>query len=352
MMTSAIAGSFDELSMRLYQQELVASFGLYALRGQSLDDVLHQACDCAARGLEARFAKVLEFRPATSDFLVRAGIGWQDGVVGQVVLGSDLASPAGYAFRTKLPVISNHLAREERFRTPALLAEHGIHRALNVIIEDGGGVPYGVLEVDSTDRNEFNERDIAFIQSVANATAAAVRHHVRDTARDLLLRDKDVLMQEVHHRVKNSLQLVQTILQLQARSTASADGRGRLEEAASRIMTIAAVHSRLQQGEATLEADAQPYLTVLIDDLVLAGIGDTARTVVVDVPAMTLPADVITPLGLITTELVTNAVKYGAGKITVTVRRAAEGIALTVEDQGRASRPISTRRATAALACG
>lgn len=331
----AVADPFDELSMRLYQQELVAGFGLYALRGESLDDVLQQACDCAARGLEARFAKVLRYRAESNDFLLCAGVGWRDGVVGHAVLGTDLASPAGYALRTKLPVISNHLANESRFRTPILLADHGVHRALNVIIEDGEGLPYGVLEVDSTDRSDFTERDIAFVQSLANAMGAAVRRHGRDAARDRLLYDKDLLMQEVHHRVKNSLQLVQTMLQLQARGLADAGERARLEEAASRIMTIAAVHRRLHEGESILETDAQPYLAGLIDDLRGAMVDKAeARSIDVDVASMTLPADLITPLGLITTELVTNALKYGVGRIRVTVRRRPEGVCLAVEDEG------------------
>ena len=58
------------------QQDLVASFGLFAMRAKALDDVLDQACELAARGLSTRFAKVLEFRPATQDLLVRTGIGW------------------------------------------------------------------------------------------------------------------------------------------------------------------------------------------------------------------------------------------------------------------------------------
>lgn len=335
MSTSQATRSADELSVRLFQQELVAAFGLHALRGSALDDVLQEACGCAARGLSTQFAKVLQFRPVTDDFLVCAGVGWRDGVIGNAVLGSDLASPAGYALRTKLPVLSNHLSQESRFRTPALLVDHGIHRALNVIVEDGDGLPFGVLEVDSTDRNDFNEHDTAFVQSLANAITASVRRHARDAARELLLREKDVLMQEVHHRVKNSLQLVQTMLQLQARGLGDTVERGRLEEAANRIMTIAAVHRRLHQGESILETDAQQYIGGLIDDLRDAVIDEAgARSIDVEVTPMTLTADHITPLGLITTELVTNALKYGTGRIAVRVLRESEGIRLTVEDEG------------------
>ena len=112
-----------ELALRLRQQELVAAFGLFALREDRLDATLHEACATAVRGLEARFSKVLVFRPETQDLLIAYGTGWAEGVVGNVVLGADLASPAGYALRTKQPVVSNHLAQEGRFRTPAVLAE-------------------------------------------------------------------------------------------------------------------------------------------------------------------------------------------------------------------------------------
>jgi GAF domain-containing protein len=77
-------------------------------------------------------------------------------VVGNATVGADLASPAGYALRTGKPVISNHLENEQQFRTPELLVEHGIRRAMNVILQ-GDGSPFGVLEVDSQSEGEFSE---------------------------------------------------------------------------------------------------------------------------------------------------------------------------------------------------
>jgi len=82
-----------------------------------------------------------------------AGVGWAPGTIGQVSLGIDMESPAGYAFQTGQMVISNHLLEETRFRTPRLLSDHGIKRAINVPIARGGegNLPFGVLEVDSAD---------------------------------------------------------------------------------------------------------------------------------------------------------------------------------------------------------
>ena len=98
---------------------------------------------------------------------MRAGVGWEPGVVGTATIGADVASPAGYALRTGKAVISNHLENEERFRTPELLLEHGIRRAMNVILQ-GDGEPFGVLEVDSRSEGEFSANDISFLQGAAN----------------------------------------------------------------------------------------------------------------------------------------------------------------------------------------
>ena len=324
-----------ELALRLRQQELVAAFGLFALREDRLDAALHEACATAVRGLEARFSKVLVFRPETQDLLIAYGTGWAEGVVGNVVLGADLASPAGYALRTKQPVVSNHLAQEGRFRTPAVLAEHGILRAVNVIIDGENGQPFGVLEVDSTDRLDFTAHDTAFLQSLANVAAAAVERCNRQMQQDALLREKDLLMLEVHHRVKNSLQLVQTMLQLQARGIPEGDERNRLQDAANRIMTIATVHRRLHEQGAIDGTDAASYLRGLMNDLGVSIAPDSAlRPIEVEAEAIVLTADRIAPLGLITTELVTNALKYGAGRVLVRVSGTDAGVAVSVEDEG------------------
>lgn len=60
-----------------------------------------------------------------------AGVGWKAGYVGSARSGADLDSPAGYAFQTGAAVISNHLENETRFRTPKILADHEVRRAIS-----------------------------------------------------------------------------------------------------------------------------------------------------------------------------------------------------------------------------
>lgn len=337
-----------DLKLRLRQQELVAEFGRFAMQTDSFQGILDEASRVAAEGLEAKFAKVLEYLPGDMAFLVRAGVGWNDGVVGQARIGGDLQSPAGYAFRSGKPVISNHLSKEQRFRTPQLLVDHGIRSAINVLVQARDGEPFGVLEGDSTHRHDFNEHDVAFLQTLANTLAVAVEAQKKQDAREELLRekeallrenqvllgDKDLLMQEVHHRVKNSLQLVQIILSMQARRVADEQARQTIEEAAARVMTIASVHHRLYDGGSITATDAAHYLRGLLDDMKMLLPSGDDRPIALDIEPFLLAADDVTPLGLITGELVTNAFKHGAGKVSVTVRQTAEGMEVAVSDEG------------------
>ncbi len=347
MAAAAKQMTMDEAALRLTQQELVASFGLFALTPGPFQRLLDEACRIAAAGLGTEFAKVLGYRPDVDDFLVTAGVGWHAGVVGNSTLGSGLDSPAGFAIHTGTPTLSNHLAQEDRFRVPAMLAEHGVQSAINVTIGSVNQSPYGVLEVDSTRRHEFVHADTSFLQSLANVLSAGLARVESEEAKDALLRDKDLLMREVHHRVKNSLQLVRTILGLQSRG-ASDETRAHLDNAAGRIMSIAAVHHRLYEGGSVAEGDAAAYLEGLLGDMRAMLDGSVAdRPIALTVEPMLLPADTLTPLGLIVSELVTNAVKYGAGQIGVTVSRRDRSLVVTVEDEGPGFAESAERRSGA-----
>src|ERR1700729_3068873 len=169
----AAAPLLHALRHRVRQQEILAELGVGALQGPGFDQLLDDTARLTAEGLRTEFCKVLEYVPTENRLLVRAGVGWGSGVVGVVSIGADLASPAGFALKTGRPVISNHLHNEERFRTPELLLEHGIHRAMNVILQ-GDGRPFGVLEVASRSDDEFVEHDLAFLQGAANLLGMAI----------------------------------------------------------------------------------------------------------------------------------------------------------------------------------
>jgi two-component sensor histidine kinase len=324
------------LDTRLRQQEILAELGVQSLQGIPFDDLLVRTVELAAEGLNAEFCKVMEHMPNKGVFLVRAGVGWGSEVVGHATVGADLASPAGFALRTGKPVISNHLEHEKRFRTPELLARYGIRRAMNVILK-GTGDPFGVLEVDSRSAGEFTEHDLTFLQGTANILGMAIERQRMEGDLRAAVDAHKVLMTELNHRVKNSLQLVATMLSLQAGATADEAARHDLQEATGRVMAIARAHESLYRDSRIETIDLGRYISDVCRDLDQA-IG-RGRVQVTAPEGIFVPTDRAVPIALIVNELVTNALKYAYGERSdgVTFVRLESGedrLTISVRDEG------------------
>lgn len=340
--TAANADHSDDLSgralrQRIRQQELLAKLGVLALQRPNFTDLLNHAARITAEGLEAEYCKVMEYIPAENRLLVRAGVGWGEGVVGSAGVGADLASPAGFALRTGKPVISNHLENEQRFRTPELLLEYGIRRAMNVILQ-GDGTPFGVLEVDSKSEGEFSERDIAFLQGAANILGMAIEQRQYQRKLQAALDRHQILIKEVNHRVKNSLQMVSSMLQLQASSAGDPALTERLNEAATRVNAVGRAYERLTYHAEDENIDLTQYLREIIRDLTAAV---APSKIHFDAPeGIRLVADRAILIGLITNELVLNAGRYAypeqpGGVIWIQLSQSDEQtISMSVRDEG------------------
>ncbi len=153
---------------------------------------------------------------------------------------------------------------------------------------------------------------------------------------DAMLGEKDLLVQEVHHRVKNSLATVQALLLMQARATAHPDVAQQLQESAGRIRTFGAMHEHLYRAGAASHVDVATYLRSLIDDQQAAFASTLdGRVITLDARSVQWPSSEAPALGLIVVELVTNALKYGKGTVKVTFRPRDHEAMLTVEDEGQ-----------------
>ena len=325
------------LRQRIRQQELLAELGVLALQRTGFISILNHTIRVTAEGLGAEYCKVLEYMPAENRLLVRAGVGWEEGVVGSASVGADLASPAGYALRTGKPVISNHLANEQRFRTPELLVEHGIRRAMNVILQ-GDGSPFGVLEVDSTSEGEFGEHDIAFLQGAANILGMAIEQQQYQRKLQVALDRHQILLKEVNHRVKNSLQVVTAMLQLQASSVGDPALSERLNEASSRVNAVGRAYERLAYNADYENIELVEYLREIIGD-----VEPTVAPCKIEFEAseeIQIAADRAILVGLIINELVANAGKHAypdcpGGLIWVRLFRSDKNsIFVSVRDEG------------------
>jgi two-component sensor histidine kinase len=327
----------DELQYRLRQQSLLGEFCRAALQSRDFGSILQRATELAAQGLEAKFAKALEFLPNEGQLVVRACFGWAPDVTKGLRFAADDSSPAGHAFRIGRPVISNHLQSELRFRLPPLLADHGVNRAINVPIERGGRgqTSFGILEVDSPDHGRFDQADADFLAAFAGLLGIAIERQQADAKLQEALEYQALLTREMSHRVKNSLASVVSLLRVQSRSTPSADVRDALDEAGSRVATIAQVHDHLWRGTRIGFIDLADFMNEFCQRLQGAA---GANVLNCHADPMLLSADHAIPLGLLINELVTNAVKHGypdgAGAIDISTREIDGRLRVEVSDHG------------------
>lgn len=160
-----------------------------------------------------------------------------------------------------------------------------------------------------------------------------------------------MLMQELTHRVKNSLQSIAAMVMIEARSHKSGEGKAALQRVSHRIDALGQLYSKLSKSDTVEAVDAATYLDELCRDLVASVQGGTSIVLKTDIESELLPTDKAIPMGLIVNELVTNALKYAfpnetKGTVMVTLKRVPGELRLTVADDGKG---IDIRRADSGL---
>ncbi len=157
--------------------------------------------------------------------------------------------------------------------------------------------------------------------------------------------EKNVLLKEVHHRVKNNLQIISSLLFLQMGQVVDPHDRSLFAESQNRILTMSLAHEELYRSNDLASVNMRGYLTELVRRV--AGAGGQRPKISLDIEDISLPVDKSLPCGMIVNELVTNTTKHAFGpgsaqksagesgyELALVFRRGPQGYALTVSDNG------------------
>ncbi len=217
------------------------------------------------------------------------------------------------------------------------------------------GETIGFLNVDGSRPGQFRQADAQRLEAFAQHAATALEnaHLYEQAQRELAerkraeeqlktsLAEKEVLLKEVHHRVKNNLQVISSLLHLQSKQIKDPEALGMFLESQYRVRSMALVHERLYQSEDLSGVDAAEYFRDLVSYLHRSyGATSSQVSLKVDVDPVSLGIDVAIPCGLIVSELVSNALKHAfpdgrQGQILVQLHLGPGGqCALVVGDDG------------------
>jgi signal transduction histidine kinase len=327
-----------ELESRARRQAAIAELGLKALRDGRLEPLLDEAVTLVCRTLGLEYAKVEELLPAGAGLLVRAGMGWGEGVVGTCVTPPGRHSPAGYALLVAEPVIVDDMTAETRFEVPAVLREHGVMSGVTVVI-DPNTQPFGTLAALSTKRRTFSEDEVSFVQSVADVLATrVVRSEIDEQLEAAREAERSRMARDLHDEALSGLADAIVSARLVEASASEAETAERVERL---VPTLTGVGEQLRAAiyDLRLPEEQQKPFPELLESLVdlhrrRAGDSDIELDVRADGVGSLGPKG--TQLLRIVGEALTNARRHSAAKtITVLARVWSETLVIEVSDDGR-----------------
>ena len=249
----------------------------------------------------------------------------------------------GYVFRTGKPLLSTpEIAKE--------LAATGEAKEMGASSVSWLGVPLkvenrviGVLTVQSYEEDvRYGEEEKNILEFVSAQVAAAVHRKQAEEQIRASLQEKEMLLKEIHHRVKNNFQVIASLLHLQSRYIQDKTALNVFKESQDRIRSMALVHERLYQSKNLAKVDLNGYIEMLAKGLFRSYGADPKRiSLITEVRDIALGIDIAIPCGLIVNELVSNSLKYGfpegwkgKGEIRIALSQKNGFIDLVVSDNG------------------
>ena len=328
----------EALHINIERHSAISGLGISSLSGNPIAEIMRSSINLLMKFLNIDYCKILKLLPDGKEFLLIEGTGWKDGLVGNTKVGADLNSQAGYTLLAKEPVIVSDLTKEKRFNEPQLLQDHNVISGMSCIIY-GKEKPYGVLGVHTKTKVNFSREDINFMQSVANIIALTVERNEFEEEIISSLNEKQILLKEVHHRVKNNLQIISSLLSLQSGHLSENNFRDFFIKSQNRIKSIAIVHEMLYRSENLSKINFRNYIDELSKYISESYNAENIK-INVNSDELYFDTDVTINLGLIINEIIANSVKhafsdYKSGTISIQLKNENNNYFLNIKDDGK-----------------
>lgn len=159
--------------------------------------------------------------------------------------------------------------------------------------------------------------------------------------------ENETLLKEIHHRVKNNLQIVISLLRMQSMEMKSDESKTHFSEAINRIMAMSLIHQKLYGTNELSKVDIKTYINELVTDIISVSLGDNEVSLEVNAEVNELNLDTIVPLGLLVNELVSNSLKHAFndanGNISIEINQDGDNIEFDYSDNGAWKEPVEGR---------
>lgn len=296
---------------RVRQQAALAEFSQRAFQSAEISTILQDASEVLAKTLHMERSLVAELARDGDFLMLRAGSGWDSSWQEWLRVRIEPGTETSYCLAVERPIVFENLETEKRFRASSFLEALGACSGGCVVIKSREG-RFGILGVYSQSLRKFTTEDYGFLQLFADMLAAIVDRSQAERLVQTSLAEKEVLLKEIHHRVKNNLQIISSLLDLQSEHTDNEAAAEMFWECQSRVRSMALVHERLYRSNDLAKVDFAGYLESLAEYLLDSYSTDRQciRLELDVAPDIRLPIDLAIPCGLLVNELVSNCLKH------------------------------------------
>lgn len=298
------------------------------------EETKHTRIETALRQSEERLRRVIDASPTAMVMINKEGLIEMVNVEAEKVFGYSRHEMLGRPVEMLIPdkFRGGHPSLRQMFYRNPQSRRMGAGRDLYALRKDLSEFPVeiGLNPIET-------EEGTLVLSAIVDITD---RKH-KEQRIEAALREKDVMLREIHHRVKNNLQIIDSLLNLQAARIADSNVQDMLRESQNRIRSMALIHQTLYQSNDFAEIDFRLFLESLVHALASShGVDPEQIHMTVEADPVTLPLDSAIPCGLAVNELITNALKHAfparrPGKVITRLTKEASGnVMVSVTDDG------------------